>query len=64
MGRIVRSDATREIGAGLQIDLGSNWNLRPKMGYRSLSRKPEIGNTSTDVDLNYIGFGIGIAKLF
>lgn len=53
-----------EIGAGLQVDLGSNWNLRPQVGYRSLSRDIEIGNTSTDVDLNYISLGVGISKLF
>ncbi|WP_045801063.1 porin family protein [Flagellimonas lutaonensis] len=53
-----------EIGAGLQVDLGSNWNLRPQIGYRALSRDIEIGNTTTDVDLNYISFGVGIAKIF
>ncbi len=53
-----------EIGAGIQIDLGSNWNLRPQLGYRSLSRDIEIGNMTTDVDLNYVVFGIGIAKVF
>jgi opacity protein-like surface antigen len=53
-----------EIGAGLQIDLGSNWNLRPQLGYRALSRDIEIGNTTTDVDLNYVALGVGIAKIF
>ena len=53
-----------ELGAGVQVDLGSNWNLRPQVGYRSLSRDLDIGNTSTDVDLNYISFGVGIAKSF
>lgn len=53
-----------ELGAGLNVDLGSNWNLRPQVGYRALSRDIEIGNTTTDVDLNYISFGVGIAKVF
>jgi opacity protein-like surface antigen len=53
-----------EIGAGVQVDLGSNWNLRPQVGYRSLSRDIDIGNTSTDVDLNYISLGVGISKSF
>lgn len=53
-----------EIGAGIQVDLGSNWNLRPQLGYRALSRDIEIGTTTTDVDLNYVSFGVGIAKIF
>lgn len=53
-----------EIGAGLQIELGSNWNLRPQLGYRALSRNLEIGNISRDVDLNYVSFGVGVAKIF
>lgn len=53
-----------ELGAGLQVDLGSNWNLRPQVGYRALSRDIGIGNSSTAVDLNYIAVGVGIAKVF
>ncbi len=53
-----------ELGAGLNIGLGNNWNLRPQVGYRALSRDIEIGNTTTDVDLNYVSFGLGIAKVF
>jgi opacity protein-like surface antigen len=53
-----------EIGAGLQIDLGSQWNLRPQFGYRELSREIETGSFKGDVDLNYISFGVGIAKIF
>jgi len=53
-----------ELGAGLNFDLGSKWNLRPQVGYRALSRDIEIGSISTDVDLNYITIGIGIAKIF
>ena len=53
-----------ELGAGLSLNLGSNWNLRPQIGYRALSRDIEIGNLNTDVDLNYVSFGVGIAKQF
>lgn len=53
-----------ELGAGLHFDLGSNWNLIPQVGYRTLSRDIEIGNTSTDVDLNYIAIAIGISQTF
>jgi len=53
-----------ELGAGLNIDLGNNWNLRPQVGYRALSRDIEIGTVTTDIDLNYIAIGVGIAKVF
>ncbi|MGB5436736.1 MAG: opacity protein, partial [Maribacter sp.] len=53
-----------ELGAGLNVDLGSNWHLRPQVGYRVLSRDIEIGTTTTDVNLNYIAAGVGIAKVF
>jgi hypothetical protein len=53
-----------EIGAGVQLDLGNNWNLRPQLGYRALSRDIEIGQVTTDADLNYLSFGVGIAKIF
>lgn len=53
-----------EIGTGIQLDLGNNWNLRPQLGYRALSRELEIGSATTDVDLNYFSVGVGIVKLF
>ncbi|WP_299215402.1 outer membrane beta-barrel protein [uncultured Aquimarina sp.] len=53
-----------EIGAGLDIDLGKNWSLRPQIGYRSLSRDLEITNTTIDAKLNYISFDMGISKRF
>ena len=53
-----------ELGAGIQVDLGGNWNLRPQVGYRALSRDLEIGSVTTNVDLNYVTIGIGIAKVF
>ncbi|MGB5371245.1 MAG: outer membrane beta-barrel protein [Flavobacteriaceae bacterium] len=53
-----------ELGAGIDLDLGGQWNLRPQFGYRSLSRDLNIATTTTSVDLNYFSIGIGIAKLF
>ena len=53
-----------EIGTGIQLDLGNNWNLRPQLAYRALSRELEIGSATTDVDLNYFSVGVGIVKLF
>ena len=53
-----------ELGAGLNVDLGGNWHLRPQVGYRALSRDIEIGTITTDVNLNYIAVGVGIAKVF
>lgn len=53
-----------EAGAGIDIDFGANWSLRPQIGYRSLTRKMEAEAFSTDFDLNYITLGFGIAKSF
>lgn len=53
-----------EIGGGIQIGLGNNWNLRPQIGYRALSRDIEIGEVTTEIDLNYVAFGAGIVKIF
>ena len=53
-----------EIGAGLQLDLGRKWYLRPQLGYRALSRDLEYGRITSDVDLKYISLGVGIAKGF
>lgn len=49
---------------GLAFDIGNKWQLRPGVRYRSLSRDIEIGNTTTDTDLSYFEFGVGIAKFF
>lgn len=50
-----------ELGAGLNFALGGNWNLRPQVGYRSLSRDIKAGNVTTEAKLNYITAGLGIA---
>lgn len=54
-----------QLEAGLNYVLGDNWGLRPSIRYRSLSRDLEvIQNQSINVDLNYLSFGLGIAKSF
>lgn len=53
-----------EVGAGFNYLLGSNWNLRPQIGYRALSRDLTFEGSTTSIDVNYIAFGLGIAKTF
>lgn len=53
-----------QVEAGLDIDLGRKWSLRPELRYRSLSRDLIINTTSTNVDLNYLSIGTGISKTF
>ncbi len=53
-----------EICAGLDIDMGKNWSLRPQIGYRSLSRDIEVAATTIDAKLNYISFDMGVSKHF
>lgn len=49
---------------GLAFDLGYNWVLKPGVRYRSLSEDIEIGDTTTDIDLRYLNFAIGISRSF
>lgn len=53
-----------QLGAGLDIGLGSNWLLRPGVKYQALSRDLEIENIKTPVDLTYFSIGVAIAKTF
>ncbi len=53
-----------EVGVGLNYHIGDNWNLRPQIGYRALSREIDFEGTGFDIDLNYIAIGLGIAKTF
>ena len=50
--------------AGLVIALSENFSLLPSVRYHSLDREIDINNTSTNVDLNYVSFGIGLAWSF
>lgn len=53
-----------EVGTGLNYDLGSNWHLRPQIGYRALSRDLKLGAITKNIDINYVAFGVGIVKRF
>lgn len=50
--------------AGVDIDLGKNWSLRPGLKYQSLNRDLEFGETTTNVNLNYLSPGVSISKSF
>lgn len=53
-----------QVGAGLDIPLGSNWHLKPGVKFQALSREIEIGEETTPVNLTYFTVGVGIAKKF
>ena len=53
-----------ELGIGVQYDFGNAWLLRPQIGYRSLTGDFDIIGAKVDFDLNYVAFGVGLAKGF
>lgn len=53
-----------QLEGGAAIDLRGGFNLRPSIRYRSLPGEFEIGTTSTNADLTYLSFGVGLAKIF
>lgn len=53
-----------QLEAGINYNLGNHWDLRPTIRYRALSRDLDIEGTMATVDLNYLSFGLGIAKTF
>ena len=53
-----------QLEIGVNYRFGNQWDLRPTIRYRALSRDLDIDNESIKVDLNYLSFGLGIAKLF
>ncbi len=50
-----------QVAAGVDYEFAPNLSFRPMLRYRSLSRDLEISNVSTNLKLNYISFGIGLA---
>lgn len=50
--------------AGLTLEIGNNWDLRPTIRYRSLPGTLEVFNGQMSVDLRYISLGMGLAKKF
>jgi opacity protein-like surface antigen len=50
--------------AGITFEIGNNWDLRPTVRYRSLPGDIDVFNGQMSVDLQYISFGVGLAKKF
>jgi len=50
--------------AGVSLEIGSNWHLRPTIRYRNLPGDIEVFNGRMAVDLQYISLGVGLAKKF
>lgn len=50
-----------QVAAGVDYEFAPNLSLRPMLRYHALSRDLEIANVSTNLKLNYISFGIGLA---
>lgn len=53
-----------EIQGGLVFNLGNNFHLKPQVIYRSLSATVDFDVVEADMDLQYISFGLGVAKKF
>jgi len=53
-----------QLGAGLVIPLGKQWELTPDVRYRSLSTDFDIGSVKKDVDLTYFAVGLGVSRPF
>ncbi len=50
-----------QVAAGVDYEFAPNLALRPMLRYRSLSTDITIEDFSTELKLNYISFGIGLA---
>ncbi len=53
-----------QIAAGINIPLGSNWNLNPGLKFNAISGDIDNNGNTTDLDLNYIMIRVGIVKNF
>ncbi len=53
-----------QVEAGVDYEFGPNLSFRPTLRYRSLLRDLEIADVSTELKLNYVSFGIGLAWEF
>lgn len=50
--------------AGISLEIGNHWFLRPTLRYRNLPGNIEVFNGQMAVDLQYISLGVGLAKRF
>ncbi|MCM4161555.1 porin family protein [Antarcticibacterium flavum] len=53
-----------QVGGGLDWEIGNNFHLRPGIRYRSLTRQLEMEIGNLEAKLNYLSFGLGLAKRF
>ncbi len=53
-----------EADGGIQIPLGDRFSLIPTVRYHSLLREIKIGNTATDVNLNYLSIAAALRWSF
>lgn len=53
-----------QVAAGLDIEMGSNWSLRPGLKFNSLVRESEFEGSVRDLKLNYLSARVGILKKF
>jgi opacity protein-like surface antigen len=53
-----------EAAAGLTVPLTSSWRLTPGIRYAALTRDLEVGSTTTDVDMSYVAFEVGMSWRF
>lgn len=53
-----------QLGVGLVAPLASQWQLMPGVQYRSLSRDLDVGGATTDLDLRYVTFRVGVSRTF
>jgi len=62
------ADAGHGVGwqaeAGISLEIGNKWDLRPTIRYRNLPGNIEVYNGRMKVDLQYISLGVGLAKRF
>ncbi len=50
--------------AGLDVPIANRLHLIPAIRYQSLTRDFTIGDGSTNADLNYVSFGVGVSWSF
>ena len=50
-----------QVAAGIDYEFAPNLSLRPMLRYRAFSNDLEIANVITDLKLNTISFGVGLA---
>jgi opacity protein-like surface antigen len=53
-----------EAGVGLALQVSERWSLTPGFRYRSLSRDLELATATMPVELQYVEFGLGMARTF